>query len=188
MKTTLLLALALLPLSSPPASRADETNAPRTRFEAVEAVTGRVMIKGTEDIGSVAGKTGVVLVRCAELRDAATGQREYGLIITVRQNEQLEDTSVIDGDEVAALLQGVDYISKADPRISSLNHFEAAYTTRSGLRVVSYSSRRTSTTEAAVSSNRYTRSRALLNLGQLSELKTLLEQAQAKLDSIRQAK
>jgi len=106
----------------------------------------------------------------------------------VRQNDEVEDSCTIDGDEVEALIQGVDYISKADPTISSLNHFEAGFNTRGGLRVVSYSSRRTSTTEAVVVSNRYVRSRSLLNLSQLTQFKVLLEQAQAKLDSIRKSK
>src|SRR5213075_1180956 len=98
MKTSMLLALASFGLLLSPWARADDTNAPRTHFEAVEAATGRVLIKGTEDIGSVTGKSGLVLVKCAELRDAASGQRDFALIITVRQSDQLEDSSVVDGD------------------------------------------------------------------------------------------
>ena len=54
---------------------------PLTRLEAFEMVTGRVIIKGTEEIGSVAGKNGLVTVKCEELRDVASNQREFGLVI-----------------------------------------------------------------------------------------------------------
>jgi len=151
-------------------------------------MTGRVIIKGTEEIGSVAGKTGLVIVKCVELRDVATNQREFGLIITVRESDQIEDSSMVDSDELDSLLRGVDYISKADPTITSLNDFQAAHATRGGLRVVSYSSRRTSTTEAALISNRYVRSKSLINLPELIQFKVLLEQAQTKLEAVRKSK
>ncbi|PYI79910.1 MAG: hypothetical protein DME26_22635 [Verrucomicrobia bacterium] len=177
--TALFAALPLLGL-------AEETNAlPPTLFEVFESVTGRVIIKGTEEIGSFTAKSGIITVKCHELRDVASNQRQFGLTVIVRQNEQVEDATIIDDDELDSLVHSIDYISKADPSLSSFSHFEAAYSTKAGFRVASYSSRRTGTVEAALTSNRLIRSKCWLNLAQLAQFKGLLEQAQTKLDSIR---
>ena len=98
-------------------------------------------------------------IKVHEYRDVPSNQRQLGIAVVVRQNELTEDTTTVDEDELEALLAGIDYVSKADPSISSLNHFEAYYASRAGLRVASYSSRRTSGVEASVTSNRYQRSK-----------------------------
>ena len=189
MKRILLLAVSLVLLSLPCPSQAHETNdVPRTRLEAFEATTGRVIIKGTEELGSITAKNGLITVKVHEYRDVPSNQRQLGIAVIVRQNETTEDTTTIDEDELEALLAGIDYVSKADPSISSLNHFEAFYASRAGLRVASYSSRRTSTVEASITSNRHLRSKTWLNMSQLAQLKNLVEQAQTKIEAIRKAR
>lgn len=175
-------------LSMAPAVCAHDTNdAPRTRLEAIELATGRVVIKGTEEIGTLVTKNGEITVRCQEYQDVSASQKILGLAITVRQNDVGEDTTTIDDDEIAALLSGLDYVSKADPSVSSLNHFEAAYTSRAGLRIATYSSRRTSGVEASVTSQRYVRSKNWLSMVHLAQFKNLLEQGQTKLNNIRKS-
>jgi len=186
MKNILTVAATVLLFSLPCPARAHDTNElPRTRLETFEATTGRVVIKGTDELGSIATKNGVVIVRCHEYRDVPSGQRQLGIAVVVRQNEITEDTTTVDEDEIEALLAGIDYVSKADPSISSLSHFEAFYASRAGLRVASYSSRRMSTVEASITSNRYQRSKTWLNMSQLAQFKNLIEQAQTKIEAIR---
>jgi len=170
-------------------AQAEETNSlPKSRLEIFEATTGSVIIRGTDEVGSVAGKFGLVTVKCKEARDATTNQREFGIAVTVRMNDQDEDTTVVDYDELDSVLRGLDYIAKADWSISSLSHFEAGFTTRSGLKLASYSSRRTGTIEAAVISNRILRCRASLTMAQLAQIRVFIEQAKSKIELIQKEK
>src|SRR5688572_2531410 len=75
-------------------------NLPPTRLELFESATGTVLIKGTDDLGVVVGKTGAVIIKLRESRDVATNRREFGIIVSVRENDQEEDTTVIDYDEL----------------------------------------------------------------------------------------
>ena len=54
--------------------------------------------------------------------------------------------------------------------------------------MASYSSRRTSTVEASLTSNRYQRSKTWLNMSQLAQFKNLIEQAQTKIEAIRKTR
>lgn len=176
-------------LTLPFSSHAHDTNdVPRTRLEAFEATTGRVLIKGTEELGSITTKNGHITVKVHEYRDVPSNQRQFGIAVVVRQNELTEDTSTVDEDELESLIAGIDYVSKADPSISSLNHFEAYYASRAGLRVASYSSRRTSGVEASVTSHRHLRSKTWLNMSQFAQFKNLVEQAQTKIEAIRKTR
>lgn len=189
MKHILLFIATVLAAVLPCISRAQEVVPVHlTRLEAFEATTGRVVVKGTEDLGTVTGKTGLAIVKIQEFRDVVGNQRESGLVITVRQSEQLEDTTTVDYEELDPLLKAIDYISKADPNVTSLNHFEAFFTTKAGLRVASYISRRTSTVEASITSQRVNRSKTWINQTQLAEFRILLEQAKSRLDALRNGK
>ena len=189
MKHILLFAATVLTVALPFVSRAQEVVPVHlTRLEAFEATTGRVIVKGTEELGTVTGKNGLTTVKIQEFRDVVGNQRESGLVITVRQSEQIEDSTTVDYDELDALLKAIDYISKADPNVTSLNHFEAFFTTKAGLRVASYISRRTSTVEASITSQRVNRSKTWINQTQLAEFRILLEQAKARLDALRSGK
>jgi hypothetical protein len=163
-------------------------NLPPARLEIFESATGTVMIKGTEDLGAVSGKSGVILVRLRESRDVATNHREFGVMITVRESEQAEDTTVIDYDELELFIKGLDYISKVDFSATSLGHFEAGYTTRAGLRATTYSSRRTSTFEAVVVSNRLLRCRCPITMTQLTEFRNYIEVAKTRIEQLQKGK
>jgi hypothetical protein len=171
------------------AARAQETNSyPKSNLEIFEATTGIVLIRGTDEAGAVPGKFGGVTLRCREARDVGTNRREFGVAVIVTQAEGLEDTTVVDYDELDALIRSLDYIGKVDWAVSSMSNFEAGYTTRSGLKLASFSSRRSGTIEAFVLSNRLVRSRVQMTLAQLSQIRIFLEQAKAKIEVIQKEK
>src|SRR5688572_30177151 len=94
-------------------ARGQETNSyPKSRLEMFEERTSAVLIRGTDEMGAAAGKVGGVTVKCREVRDAGTNQREFGVIVTVVQAEGLEDTTYVDYDELDALIRNLDYVSK----------------------------------------------------------------------------
>ena len=171
------------------ATPAQETNSyPKTRLENFEATTGVVLVKGTDDMAAVPGKFGGVTVKCREVRNAATNLREFGAIVIVTQAEGLEDTTYVDYEEMDALLRGIDYISKVDWSVTSLGHFEASYLTKAGLRVASYSSRRSGTIEAAVVSNRLIKSRCPMTMAQLAQFRTAIDQTKERIELIQKEK
>lgn len=164
------------------------TNAPKTKLEVFEAQTGMVMIMGEADIGSIAAKTGTVSVRAKESTDSGTGRKEYGIEIKVSSGDQLQDSTVIDYDELDSILGGIDYLGKIDWTVTPLPSFDAVYTTKGDFRFAVYGSKRTGTVQAAVSSNHLIKSKALLSMDQLAQLRVLIAQAKTTLDSIRPTK
>ena len=170
-------------------SRAHDTNCcpqlPKTKLELFETKTGAVMIKGTAQIGLVAAEVGSVVVRCKEFTDTSSGLKESGIAVVVRENEQREETTIVDHDEIDSLLKGIEYLGKVDRSVTPLPGFEAVYTTRGELQIATHSSRRTGTIEAAVQSSRESKLKIVLTLEQLARFRLLIEEAKNKLDSIR---
>jgi hypothetical protein len=179
-------------LMLPDPGRAQETNLclplPATKLEAFETNTDTVIIKATAPIGSVPAHSGAVAVRCREITDAGTGRRESGVIIDIGSGGQGDDTTLIDYEELDSLLDGIEYISKLDWTVTSLPSFNAVYTTKGGFRAAAFGSRRTGNIEFAVRSTRTSRQPLLLSRDQMGQLRSLIEQGKAKLDSVRKEK
>jgi hypothetical protein len=173
-------------------ARAQETNpcvlVPATKLEGFETNTDTVIIKATAPIGTVAAHGGAVAVRCREITDAGTGRREGGIIIDIAFDAQLEGTMLIDYDELDSLLDGLDYLGKLDWSVTSLPDFSATYTTKGGFRADARGSRRTGNIEFAVRTTRLSAPRLSLSRDQLGQLRSLIDQAKTKLDSLRKAK
>ena len=164
---------------------------PKTKLEAFEAKTGTVLIKGIQEMGSVAG-IGSVSVDCREFTDANTGRKEYGITIEVKEateNARFErkETTLIDYDEIDSLLKGLDYIAKVDNSATALTSFEAIYKTKGDLRVATFSGGREKV-QAAIQSGRIRTATAFLSLDQLAKFRVLIASAKTKLDSIRKEK
>lgn len=161
---------------------------PSTKLEAFSSRTGAVLVKGFSNVGTVSDGRGTVSIDAREFRDAGNPKaREYGITIEVKEAGRLEreNTSFIDADEVDSLLRGIDYISKADKSITTLNDFEATYKTKGDFTITtfSYSGR----VDVAVSSGRIGKSSAYLKLADLEQIKALIMQAKAKADAARVA-
>jgi len=189
--TAIFVALTGTALLLPPVV-AQETNActplPATKLEGFETNTDTVIIKATAPVGSVQAHSGTVAVRCREITDAGSGHRESGVIIDITSGGPLEDSLLIDYDELDSLLDGLDYIAKLDWTVTPLPSFSAVYTTKGGFRAAAFGSRRTGNIEFSVRSMRVFRPPLLLSRDQLGQLRSLVEQGKAKLDSLRQPK
>jgi hypothetical protein len=157
---------------------------PSTTLETWESSTGRVIVKGTAPMGSVSASAAVVSVVCKEDAVVGTSQKVYGITVGIKVNGQPEDRTVIDYDELDSLLSAIDYLSKIDWSVTSLSSFDASYTTKAGLRLVAFSSKRAGQIEFAVRSSRMAKG-ILVAPDQLSQLRSLVDQAKNKLDAIR---
>ena len=173
-------------------ARAQETNTcppfPATKLEAFETNTDTVIIKATAPIGTVSAHGGGVSVRCREITDAGTGHRERGIVVDIAFDAQLEGTALIDYDELDSLLDGLEYLGKLDWSVTSLPDFSAVYTTKGGFRAEARGSRRTGSIEFAVRSTRANTPKLSLSRDQLGQLRSLIDQAKTKLDSLRKEK
>ena len=179
------------PLLSGPV-RAQETNGclpvPATKLEAFETNTDTVIIKATAPIGTVPAHGGEVSVRCREITDAGTGHRESGIVMDIELGGAMEAGLLIDYDELDSLLDGMEYLGKLDWSVTSLPDFQAVYTTKGGFRAGARGSRRTGNIEFDVRNTRENSPRLPLSRDQLGQLRSLVEQAKTKLDSLRKAK
>ena len=157
---------------------------PKTKLEAFQAQTGAVVIKGFSRIGRLSA-LGSVEVTAMEFTDAATGKKQTGVAIEIKESGRLKNTdrSFIDYDEVESLLRGIDYISKATADATKLDQFEATYKTKGYFKVTTFSS--SGKIDAAVSSGYIRPATAFLSLQQLGELRATIAQAKQKLDSVK---
>ena len=165
-------------------SRAQITNQyPATLLETLENAAGQVVVKGTAPIGTMSVGSTIVSVVCKEDKLISTGNKQYGVMIGIKPGGQAEDRTVIDYDEMASLLGSVDYLLKVDWSVTSLASFDASYTTRAGLRLKAFSSKRTSKIEYALNGSHLTKG-ILLSPDQVSQFYALVAQAKAKLDTL----
>jgi hypothetical protein len=82
------------------------------------------------------------------------------------------------------LTHALDYLSRIDWSVTSMGSFDASYTTKAGLRVDSFSSRRSGKIEFALRTGQMTRG-IVLAPEQLAQIRSLVEQAKRKLDDLR---
>lgn len=180
----LLLALSVLCAGQAGAQQsATAEKEPKTKLEAFQAQTGAVVIKGYSGIGKISA-LGSVEVIAMEFTDAATGKKQTGVAIEIKESGRLENTdrSFIDYDEVDSLVNGIDYISKATSDVTKLGQFEATYRTKGNFSATIFSS--SGKIDAAVKSGYIRPATAFLSLQQLGELRAIIVQAKQKLDSV----
>jgi hypothetical protein len=189
-----LLSLLLAGLAAPLRAQTDdpmiEAGLPRTKLETLGAQEGAVIIRGFSRIGEVRGPLGSsVVVRSQEFTNAATGEREYGLSVEVRERSRFEreHTSFVDYDEIAPLAKALDQLIKLDNTATSFNRFQADYRTHGEVQVTTYSTDANAVVAAAVTCGTLERATALLNLADLDALRLLVDAARTDIDKKRGA-
>ncbi len=158
---------------------------PATVLETLESGTGQVVVRGTAQVGSVTAGATVISVTCQQDTLVSSNQAAYGIALDIKVSGQPDDRSVIDYDELDSLRSASDYMGRMDSSVSSLATFEAMYTTKSGLRITGFSSRRAGQIEFGLRSSRMPKGIAL-SAEQFALLRSILDQAKSKLDALRQ--
>jgi len=95
---------------------------------------------------------------------------------------------LVDYDELDSLLDGLEYLGTLDWSVTPLPSFDAVYTTKGGFRAAALGSRRTGNIEFALRSVRGNTAPLLLSRDQLGQVRSLVQQGKAKLDSLRKGK
>jgi hypothetical protein len=167
------------------AVQAQVTNVPPTELEAFEAQTGKVIVKGAGQIGSMAVDQLNIAVICKESLDASTGSKQYGMAVEVVANSQRVWKMVVDYDEMDSLLNGLDYLAKLDYKVTPLPTFVASYVTKSGFRVGAFTSQRRGTIQYFLQDYSTNSARILITPAQLTQFQSLVDQTRSNLNSLR---
>jgi hypothetical protein len=157
-----------------------------TRLESLISETGAVIIKGYTRIGSMSGSRGTAYFMAWEVTNARTGHTERGVSIEISDptRPDAQERAYIDYDELAPLLQGIDYIFKLDSKSTKLASVEAQYQTRGGLVLVTFHT--PNGFAAAISTYGGRRARFVLRQAGLAEFRNMVESAKEVLDAPKQ--
>ena len=170
------------------ASRGQDTNyaifLPATRLESFDTNIGKIIIKGTTEVGTVSANTGVLSVKFREITDTSSGEKGHGAAIEILRGAQSREVLLIDDDELAPLLNALDYFNRLDVSVTSLNSFDAAYTTKGGFRIAALGNRRTGQVQFGVRDLRTGSAPVVLSREQMTLLWGLIDQAKKQLDAL----
>ena len=183
----LALATFLGGLAGAGAQEPEAVEPPRTRLAAFAGQSGVVIVRGYSRVGDVRGAQGsMITVETQEYRNPATGAREHGISVEVRESGRAErvHTSYVDFDELPALINGLEYLGRVEKAATAQTDFQADFRTRDDLVVSAYSAENRGT-RVAVSSGALEPARAHLTFSDLVELRTLVRQAHAALEALR---
>jgi hypothetical protein len=185
----LLSAAALLAQRPGPEFRrplACEPTEPRTKLEAVEWRSERVLVKGFTQIATLSLRGSEARIDAVELKDASDATRVLGIVVALRESGETgkENRALIDYDEIDPLLRALDAISKVNESTTKLASFEARYRTAGDLEINVFRQSR-SGTAATVTSGICDRATGYLTLDDLDRLRAHLVEAKARLDEIR---
>ena len=147
-----------------------------------------MILKATAPIANVAAGAGELSVNCRQITDLGTGRRESGVMIGFGDSSRADEVCLIDYDELDSLQDGLDYLNQVEWAVTSLPAFNAVYTTKGGFRVAAYGDQRTGGIGFAARNLRRPDPPLQLTRSQLGQLKSVLGQARAKLDALRQGK
>ena len=167
-----------------PAPRDPQFYEPRNKLEDLEGRAETVLIKGRHWVGVIRGQNGAVRVEATEIRDSVTGDTASGAVVTIVADggPTGEIRSVIDYDEIDALVKAMDIAAKANESITRLSHFEVRYRTKSDLEIMAFKQLENNVIAAAIEGGFFDRSRLYLSIEDLVKLRWMIVQAKERLD------
>lgn len=158
------------------------TNVPSTEIENFELQPDAIIVKGFSDIGTISTTAGIVSVRCKQSANATTGRAEYGITVGLASNDT-HGYLVVDYDELDPLLNSLTFFNRITYDVTPMPSFDAAFTTKSGLRIAAHSQRREGGIQAFL---QFADSpRIPLSSDQFSQLQNLITQAKSSLDLLK---
>jgi hypothetical protein len=159
--------------------------APATRLESLETNIAVIVIKTSAAEGSLSVDGGTITVSSREMTDASTGRKEQGVAIEITQRERIKNTTLLDYDELVPLLNAINYLRQMEVPETDLNTFDATFTTKGGLRIAAFGGRRTGAVRYSIRDVRLGTTAVMLSRDDLLRFAGFLNQAKARLDSLR---
>ena len=167
-----------------PAPRDPQFYEPRNKLEDFESRAEVLLIKGRHWVGTVRGQNGAgsARVEATEIRDPIAATTVSGVVITIEGGPAGEIRSLIDYDEIDALLKAMDTALKAGDGISRLSHFEVRYRTKGDFEIMVFKQMENNAIAAAIEGGFFERSRMYLTIDDLTKLRWMISQAKDQLD------
>ena len=163
---------------------------PRTKLERMDRIVGAVIIKGFTRITTVEVRG--VRVDAVEMRQLGRDSRFKGVVVSLREGQPggdnrertNESRAFIDYDEIDALLNAIDVVSRVDETTTKLVGFEARYRTLGDLDIAVFRQTR-SGNAVTLSTGICDRVTGALSLDDLAKVKAMIQEAKSRLDEIR---
>ena len=173
-----------------PLPRGPQFYQPRNKLEDFDGRFESLLVKGRHVVGTVRGQNGIARVEALEIRDAATGETASGAVVTLVSNSApapgvaaaVEFRSLIDYDEIDALLKAIDAAAKASDSITRLSHFEVCYRTKSDFEIMVFKQLENNVIAAAIETGFFDRERLYLSIDDLVKVRWMISQAKERLD------
>jgi hypothetical protein len=117
------------------AARGQYTNYYKTYFESCNSTADTLLIKGSSTIGTLTDHIAYpVEIRAERVNNPQTTNNFYAVSIRTTIGPQIQ-VDYLDYDELASVIQGVQYISQSTSSVTPLDNFETVIRTRSGLSI-----------------------------------------------------
>jgi hypothetical protein len=171
--------------SQRPAASAVADNKPKTELEAFQEKYGSVVVKGFSELPTISGTGGGLQFTVMELRNPAANSKVKGLLAEINTGERYSSAvrSFIEYGEIDSLIKGIEYVSKIDKSVTTLQNFEARYATKGDFDVTTFNNSQGSV-RVAVTVGRYGSKSIYLDQSQLASLLQQLQQAKTMLDAL----
>src|SRR2546423_4208149 len=156
---------------------------PRTKLEALEDRHSTVIIKGFTRITTVEVRgMRIDAVEMHELRNPPV----KGIVIVLREGGERpdENRAFVDYEEIDALLNAIDVISRIDETATKLVGFEARYKTLGDLEIGVFRQTR-SGVAVVMSTGICDRATTALSLDDLAKVRAMIQEAKTRLDELR---
>jgi len=167
-----------------PAPRDPQFYEPRNKLEDFEGRVETILIKGRHWVGTMRAQNGSARVEALEIRDSVTSANASGAVITIRAEggPAGEVRSLIDYDEIDALLRAMDLAAKASESITRLSHFEVRYRTKGDFEIMVFRQLENNVIAAAIEGGFFERSRLYLSIDDLVKVRWMIAQGKERLD------
>jgi hypothetical protein len=168
-----------------PLPREPQFYQPRNKLEDFDGRMETLLVRGRHVVGTVRAQNGIARVEATEIRDSATGETASGAVVTIVPSGSTYDDnirSLIDYDEIDALLKGMDAASKASESITRLSHFEVRYRTKGDFEIMVFKQLDNNLVATAIEGGFLDRSRLYLSIDDFIKLRWMIAQAKERLD------
>jgi hypothetical protein len=172
-----------------PPPRDPQFYVPRNKLEDIDGRMETLLIKGRHWVGTVRAQNGAARVEAFEVRDTHNSDRATGVLITFAPadaNSRADEIrSMIDYEEIDALVKMVDTMIKADDNVTKLSHFEERYRTRGDFEVMVFKQQTGTSVAAAIEGGFFDRLRLFMIMDDLIKFRYMIVQAKERLDEIK---
>lgn len=157
---------------------------PRTRLETIEERYSAVIVKGFTRITTVDVRG--VRIDAVEMRAPGFPERAKGIVVSLREGGERpnEERAFVDYEELNALLNALDTVSRVDETSTSLAGFEASYKTSGDLEIRVFRQTQRGTA-VSLSTGICDRATITMTLDDLGKIKAMIQEAKTRLEEIR---